>query len=157
MDEETQRLVKRYGLDRRAHEMHNRIMHEKLIEGFCERIKKEKESRFAKFVIKKAYQVPYNIHGSSDESWRWDRDKEQAEINYLQDMLKTWNLKQRNRERVVGLAAYRSVHSICLKKYTRDSNAQKLLELIYNPDIARDIIQEWEHWIDYYFDQYNDI
>lgn len=157
MDEETQRLVKHYGLDRRAHEMHHRIMHENLIKGFCEKIGAENKGRLAKFIKKTAFNVPYNIYGSSEESNRWDRDKEQSEISYLQNMLKTWNLKPKNRDRVAGLAAYRLVHSNYLERYNKGPNAQELLEVRYTSNVAQEIIREWQHWIDYYFDRYNDI
>ncbi len=157
MDEYTQRLVKRYGLDRQAHEMHNRIMHENLIKGFCERIESENKSSLVKFVTKTAFNVPYNAYGSSEESNRWYRNKEQTEMDYLQNMLKTWNLKKKNRERVAGLAAYRLVHSNYLERSNKGPSAQELLAPTYGKEVASKIIGEWRHWIDYYFDRDNDI
>jgi hypothetical protein len=157
MDEETARLVERYGLDRQAREIHHRVMHESLIRGLCRDIEREDKSYLAKFLKKRAYSTPYPCYASSAESRQWYCNREEAEVEYLQNILNTWNLKEKNKHRVAGLAAYKLVHSNYSRNFTKGFSAQEFLELVYSRELAQEIIREWQHWIDYRFDNNNDI
>lgn len=153
MDKETQRLVKCYGLDREAHERYRRETHEEQIREICQKIENEEKSNLARFVKRKSYKIiKGNPYGSDRAQSLTDMKRKEFVFDYLENILKNWNLKPKNRERVTGLTAYLYVH-------TTESNkkAQKLLEQIYDSKTSQEIIEKWRDLIDYYFDRYNDI
>jgi len=157
MDGYTQRLVERYGLDRRARELECEFQYNRLIKGLCEGIEIEKDGPIARCVRKRAYKVPYPSSGKTEEGHQWSIDREQARVSYLQNMLETWDLKPKNKKRVAGLAAYTLVHSHYIKKANSHPKAQELLQSAYKGSVAKEIIREWQKWIDHRFDNECDI
>ncbi len=143
MDEETIRLVKMYGLDNQAREMHKREMHETHIKGICERINRENKGYLAKYVERKAARVVKCPRYASDhEMHEYECKTKQTIFDYLGEIALLPNLKPQNRERIAGLTAYLYIHKSVFNDLESHTRANELLSPIYGAETAREIIRE---------------
>lgn len=154
MDETTQRLVERYGLDREARRLHafyckrerdnsNNLEDQKEDELFSIRSSRWRHGKSPK------WKKTYKTIGTYDPSPQWFK------IDYLEKIFKRKKLlSEKTTKRVRWILARAYVNNLDISGWCR---AKELLMQEYSEEFATDNLKRWSQEANYYFDRYNDI